>query len=159
MNNFTNSLPEIIWFVIGLILIMLEFTIPGIILVFFGIGAWIVTVLVYADILQSVTSQLFVFGAASLILLLVLRRWVKDKFYGHITGSQDLLQNLDEFAGMKVHVLSDVVPGRTEGIVEFKGTNWSAVSDEEIKSGETAVIVKNDGLTLVIKREGEQADG
>jgi membrane protein implicated in regulation of membrane protease activity len=159
MNNFTNSLPEIIWFVIGLLLILLEFTMPGIILVFFGIGAWIVTILVYADILQSVTSQLFVFAAASLILLLVLRRWVKDKFYGHISGSQDLSQNLDEFTGMKVHVLSDVVPGKTEGIVEFKGANWSAVSDEEIKSGETGVIMKNDGLTLIIKKEGGQADG
>jgi len=159
MGNFINSLPEIIWFVVGLVLILLEFTMPGVILVFFGIGAWIVTVLVYFDALTSLTSQLFVFGAASVALLLVLRKWVKDKFYGHITGSQDLSQNLDEFVGRNVLVLADVAPDKTDGLVEFKGANWSAVADEEIKKGETATIIKNDGLTLIVKKPGGSTDG
>lgn len=159
MSDFISSLPEILWFVVGLILILLEFVVPGVVLAFFGIGAWIVSLLVYLDILPSLTSQLIIFSVASLTLLFSLRRWVKDKFFGHISGAQDLSQNLNEFVGKKVHVLSDVVPGRSEGMVEFKGTNWSAVSDEEIKSGETAVIVKNDGLILIIKKEGAQANG
>jgi inner membrane protein len=159
MSDFISSLPEILWFVVGLILILLEFVVPGVILVFFGIGAWVVSLLVYLGVLTSLTSQLIIYSAASLTLLFGLRRWVKDKFYGHISGAQDLSQNLNEFVGKKVRVLSDVAPGRSEGLVEFKGTNWSAVSDEEIKSGETAVIVKNDGLILIIKKEGAQANG
>ena len=155
MGNFINSLPEIIWFVVGLVLILLEFAVPGVILVFFGIGAWIVTILVYFNVLTSLTSQLFVFGAASVALLVVLRKWVKDKFFGHISGSQDLSQNLDEFVGKNVQVLTDVIPGKTDGQVEFKGANWNAVADVEIKRGETATIVKNDGLTLIIKKMEE----
>ena len=31
--------PEIIWFIIGLILIIMEFTVPGILTIFFGIGS------------------------------------------------------------------------------------------------------------------------
>jgi membrane protein implicated in regulation of membrane protease activity len=45
-----------------------------------------------------------------------------------------------------------VIPGKAGGQVEFKGTSWSAVSDREIKKGETALIVEMNGLTLVIKK-------
>ena len=152
MGGVVQSLPAIIWFVVGLVLILMEFAVPGVILVFFGIGAWVVTVFVYFDILTTLTSQLFMFSAASLILLVVLRKWVKDKFYGHITGTQDLSHNLDQFVGHKVLVLTDVMPGRADGQVEFNGSNWKAVADEEIKQGETATIVKNEGLTLIIKK-------
>jgi membrane protein implicated in regulation of membrane protease activity len=152
MGGFSTSLPEIMWFVAGLVLILMEFAVPGVILVFFGIGAWIVAILVYLDLLTSLTSQLFVYSAASIVLIVALRKWVKDKFYGHITGAQDLTHNLDDFAGHRVTVLADVIPGKAGGLVEFKGSDWRATSDEEIKKGETATVIKNEGLTLIIKR-------
>ena len=34
--------PVLIWFLIGLALVLSEFMLPGIILVFFGLGAWAV---------------------------------------------------------------------------------------------------------------------
>jgi len=33
--------PTLIWFFIGLVLLIAEFSVPGVILVFFGIGAWV----------------------------------------------------------------------------------------------------------------------
>lgn len=152
MESESGNLAEIIWFVAGLVMILLEFTQPGLVIVFFGAGAWVVSLLVYLDILETLRSQLLVFGGVSVGLLLGLRRWVKDKFYGHIGAKQDLTRNLDEFTGKQVAVLQDVIPGKIGGQVEFKGTSWSAVSEQEIKKGETAVIVEMDGLTLVIKK-------
>jgi len=152
MLGFSQSLPAIMWFVAGLVLILMEFAVPGVILVFFGIGAWVVTVFVYFDLLTTLTSQLLVFSVASLVLLIGLRKWVRDKFYGHITGTQDLSRNLDDFVGHKVVALTDVTPGRSDGRVEFKGSDWQAVSDQVIKKGETATIVRNDGLTLIIEK-------
>jgi membrane protein implicated in regulation of membrane protease activity len=133
-------------------MILLEFTQPGLVIVFFGAGAWVVSLLAYLDILETLRSQLLVFGGVSVGLLLGLRRWVKDKFYGHIGAKQDLTQNLDEFTGKRVTVLKDVIPGKAGGQVEFKGTSWRAVSDQEINKGETAVIAEMDGLTLIIKK-------
>ena len=153
MGGFSTSLPEIMWFIAGLVLILMEFAVPGVILVFFGIGAWIVAVLVYFGLLTSLTSQLFVFSAASIALLVVLRKWVRGKFYGHVTGTQDLSHNLDEFAGHKVTALTDIHPGKADGLVEFKGADWKASSEEQIKKGEMATIVKNEGLTLIIKKQ------
>jgi inner membrane protein len=147
-----SRLPEIIWFVVGLVLILLEFAAPGVFLIFFGVSAWLISALVFFDVLESLESQLFVFGAAALALIVGLRRWVKDKFYGHVTDTQDLNRNLEEFAGKRVMVLEDIAPGRTGGRVEFRGSTWNAVSDESLRKGETAIIVRNDGLTLIIKR-------
>lgn len=152
MESGSGNLAEIIWFVAGLVMILLEFTQPGLVIVFFGAGAWVVSLLAYLDILETLRSQLLVFGGVSVGLLLGLRRWVKGKFYGHIGAKQDLTKNLDEFTGKQVTVLQDVIPGKVGGQVEFKGTTWSAVSDQEIKKGETAMIAEMDGLTLVIKK-------
>ncbi len=151
METGGNNLAEIIWFVAGLVMILLEFTQPGLVIVFFGAGAWAVSLLTYLDILETLTSQMLVFGVVSLGLLLSLRRWVKDKFYGHVGAKQNLNENLDEFTGKPVVVLQDVVPGKSGGQVEFKGTTWQAASDHQIKKGETATIVELDGLTLIIK--------
>lgn len=152
MESESSHLAEIIWFIAGLVMILLEFTQPGLVIVFFGAGAWVVSLLTYLDILETLRSQLLVFGGVSVGLLLGLRRWVKGKFYGHIGAKQDLTRNLDEFTGKQVTVLQDVIPGKAGGQVEFKGTSWSAVSDQEIKKGETAAIAEMDGLTLVIKK-------
>lgn len=152
MESDTNNMAEIIWFVAGLVMILLEFMQPGLVIFFFGAGAWIVSLLTYLDILETLTAQLLVFGVVSLGLLLGLRRWVKDKFYGHVGAKQNLNENLDEFTDKPVVVLKDVIPGKSGGQVEFKGAPWRADSDETIKIGESASIIEIDGLTLKIKK-------
>ena len=142
MGGFSTSLPEIMWFVAGLVLILMSLPYPVSYWSSLGIGAWIVAALVYFGFFTSLTSQLFVFSAASLALLVVLRKWVKDKFYGHVTGAQDLSHNLDEFTGHQVIVLNDVIPGQQGGLVEFKGSDWRASSDEEIKKAKRPLSLK-----------------
>ena len=34
--------PEVIWCLVGLVLLLLEFILPGLIIFFFGLGAWVV---------------------------------------------------------------------------------------------------------------------
>lgn len=145
--------PTIVWFVLGLILTLSEFAVPGVILIFFGIGAWIVAASTYLGLTGSFESQVLLFSISSILLLIVLRKWIKGKFYGHVSDVQDLTQNLDEFTGKNVMVIKDVIPGKPGGTVEFKGSTWSAVSDEYIKNGECAIITEVEGITLKIKRK------
>ena len=35
------SRPELMWFILGLILFLLELVIPGFFIFFFGLGAWV----------------------------------------------------------------------------------------------------------------------
>jgi hypothetical protein len=54
--------PTLLWFLLGLALILLEFVVPGVILVFFGIGAWAAAVTTYFGLTASFQSQLLVFA-------------------------------------------------------------------------------------------------
>ncbi|MGD8666834.1 MAG: NfeD family protein [Desulfobacterales bacterium] len=144
--------PALLWFLLGLALIFLEFVVPGVILVFFGIGAWAAALTSYFGLTASLQSQLLVFGTTSVLLLVVLRKWIKGKFYGHVGDVQDQTKNIDEFNGQTVVVLQDVIPNKTGGAVEFKGARWRAVSDEPIKNGEMAIITGVDGIILQVRK-------
>jgi len=141
--------PELIWFLIGLVLLLAEFAIPGLIIVFFGIGAWIVAVtcLVAAP---SLNIQLVIFIGTSVFSLILLRSWFKGLFVGHVTGQQDLTQDLDEFVGERA-VVTQAIASHRPGKVELHGTHWTAEADGEIAEGATVEIVAKDNLTLKVK--------
>ena len=147
--------PTLLWFLLGLALIFLEFLVPGVILVFFGIGAWAAAVTTYFGLTASFQYQLVTFALVSIGLLVVLRKWIKGKFYGHVADVQDLSKNIDEFTGQSVVVLQDIIPDKMDGAVEFKGARWSAVSDEHIQKGEIAIIIGVDGIILKIRKKQE----
>jgi membrane protein implicated in regulation of membrane protease activity len=58
----------IVWFLIGLGLVLAELAVPGIILVFIGVAAWIVAILDWCGV-ESFSIQLWVFGLVSVGLL------------------------------------------------------------------------------------------
>ena len=141
--------PEIIWFLVGLALLILEFILPGLIIAFFGVGAWIVAlVCLITDI--GINTQLIIFIIASVLSLLCLRKWLKGIFLGHTFSKQNLKENLDEFIGQKAVVKEKIVP-KAGGKVEFHGTNWLAQADEEISEGTTVQIISKDNITLKVK--------
>lgn len=141
--------PVLIWFLAGLALIIFEFTLPGIILVFFGIGAWITALTTWIGLTPGWTSQLLAFSISSVVLLVLLRRWFRAKFFGHLSGSQDPLANLDEFRGQVVTVTADIDP-ENGGKVEYKGAEWGARCGTALSKGSQAVIESVDGITLVV---------
>ncbi|MBC8471466.1 MAG: NfeD family protein [Planctomycetes bacterium] len=141
--------PEIIWFLTGLVLLILEFALPGLIIAFFGVGAWIVAlVCLITDI--GINTQLIIFIICSVLSLLCLRKWLKGIFLGHTGSKQNLKENLDEFVGQKAVVKEKIVP-KAGGKVEFHGTNWLAQADEEIAEGVMVQIISKDNITLKVK--------
>ena len=141
--------PELIWFMIGLVLLILEFVIPGLVIFFFGVGAWIVA-LVCAVSNIGINTQLLLFIATSVLLLLVLRRWLKGIFHGHSSDQQELTEELREFLGQHAVVKSEIT-AKSPGRVEFHGTDWSAAADQTIPPGTNVEIVGKDNLTLRVK--------
>jgi membrane protein implicated in regulation of membrane protease activity len=141
--------PELIWFLVGVILLVMEFVMPGLIIAFFGVGACVVAVVcLFIDI--SLNAQLIIFIGSSVLSLLCLRRWLKGIFIGHTKSKQDLKEDIREFVGQKVVVKEKIVPD-IGGKVEFHGTNWQALADEEIPPGAVVEIIGKDNLTLKVK--------
>jgi len=143
--------PTLVWFLVGFGLVVLEFVIPGVILVFFGVAAWIVSITTYLGITSSIEVQLLLFAVASVLLLFSLRKYIRNQLTGHITGQQDPTANLDEFTGKSVPVVKTIKPGSQDGRVEFKGAEWKAESEEEIEEGKMAIILAADGIVLIVK--------
>jgi len=130
-------------------LILAEFMIPGLVIIFFGIGACIVgTVCFFAEI--SLNWQLVIFTVTSIVSLVLLRRVLKGMFIGHVTVKQDLTEDMKEYVGEKAVVVDKIMPSQA-GKVEFHGTNWNAEADEEIAEGTAVEIVNKDNLTLKVK--------
>lgn len=144
MNNFLNA--PVIWFIIGFALFLLEFIVPGFILFFFGIGAWIVAVLLlFSDI--PVNIQLFIFLGSSLLTVLLFRNWVRSKLGMKNTGKHNLE---DEIIGKKATAETPIHPG-VKGKVYFRGTSWDASSADIIGAGEEVIITGNESILLIVK--------
>jgi len=141
--------PEIIWFIIGIALLVAEFAIPGLVVFFFGVGACIVaTLLLIFDL--SLTWQLLIFLASSLILLFSLRRWLAKIFIGRTIGEVEYQEIEDDFIGRRGMVTTEIKPN-IPGKIELNGTGWKAEADDVIKKGTPVEIIGKDNITLKVK--------
>ena len=149
MKSFLTA--EVIWFILGFVFFLLEFVIPGLILFFFAVAAWIVAILSLAFDL-SLDIQLIIFLASSVITILLFRKWVKKIVFIRKHSSE--LE--DEFLGKTGLAESFIGPGR-DGKVDFRGTSWNARSEDNIEKGESVTIVGNESITLIVKSKTNQA--
>jgi len=138
--------PAVIWFLVGLGLLLLELVLPGLVILFFGAGAW-VTALVCALVDINLNWQIFIFLLASLLGLVLLRKYLKRRFFDR--KSEEVADQLEEFIGREAEALDDFKDGA--GKVEFRGTHWSAVSEGEVKKGQKVKITSKESLTLKVK--------
>jgi membrane protein implicated in regulation of membrane protease activity len=150
MENFKEWLkPELIWFIAGLIMLLAEFAMPGLIIFFFGVGACLVALIcLFTDI--SINLQLTLFLIASILLLVSLRKWLKNIFVGRTGQKESADELLQEFVGKKAVVTREIDP-QTRGKVEFHGTNWNAEADQIINEGTSVEIIGKNNITLKVK--------
>lgn len=140
---------EILWFVAGLALVLLEFVVPGVVLVFFGLAAWVVAAGMWIGLIDSLAAQSIVFCVTSLLLLFGLRRYVSAWFVG---GTLNRGTNVDEeFIGKKVRVVQSIDGGDERGKVELKGAEWNATCAVPLAAGSYATIIERDGINLTVK--------
>jgi len=147
MSESIFSKPEMIWFMIGLVLFLLELVVPGFVIFFFGVGAW-VTALVCLISDPGINIQAVIFVVVSVLALVGLRKIITKKFF----YSKDKLSEEveDEFTGKEAVALADFGTDK-KGKVEFKGTNWKAESGSEIKAGQTVIIIEKENFKLIVE--------
>lgn len=141
------SRPELFWFLLGLVLFLLELVIPGFFIFFFGLGAWI-TALVCLIWEPGTNLQIIIFAVTSVLSLIALRRIIQEKFFYSKGNLSEEVE--DEFTGKEALATTDIGPDK-KGKAEFKGTTWKAESKSEIKEGQTAIIIEKENFTLIVK--------
>jgi membrane protein implicated in regulation of membrane protease activity len=139
-----------IWIIIGVVLILSELLATSIVAVFLGLAAIIVGVLLQLGWIESASAQYSIFGIVSLLLLFTARGRFKRWFVGFTADKGEHPSRFTEDIGDTVTVLTDFQQG--QGRVVLNGVQWDARSTDELKAGELARVVSNQGIHLTVVR-------
>jgi membrane protein implicated in regulation of membrane protease activity len=143
--------PSLIWFLVGVVFLIAELALPGIILIFFAAGCWIVAIVTWmVDI--ELTSQILIFLGASLTLLFTLRKYSLKIFKGETQGSID--DHYTESKIGKTATVTKTISPNKPGEIKVMGSFWRAIAEVEINEGQSVFIesqASEDGLTFKVK--------
>ncbi|EHR41131.1 hypothetical protein AJE_08345 [Alishewanella jeotgali KCTC 22429] len=139
-----------IWILVGVILILSELLATSIVAVFLGLAAIVVGVLLQLGWIESASAQYSIFGIVSLLLLFTARGRFKRWFVGFTADKGEHPSSFTEDIGDTVTVIDDFQHGR--GRVVLNGVHWDAHSTDNLKAGELAKVVKNEGIHLTVSR-------
>lgn len=140
--------PKIIWFMLGVILLLAEFALPSFFIFFFGIASIIVSLLLFV-LPMSLNTQILLFIFLSLALVFSLRKYFVRNLMGK-SISDEKADELNEFIGKRVTVI-EKIPAYGQGKVEFNGSGWSAESEEELEVGEVVQIEERHSTFFKVK--------
>lgn len=145
--------PWFWWALLGLILIGAETFIPGLAIIFFGLGALATALLSTLPLFSSSPAlQALFWTASSLASLVFLRRPFKRLLKGSAFYREGEAK-VDTVAG-ETAVVTDHISPDHPGRVHFRGTSWMAVAYlESLDPGITVRVVSREGLSLVVTRD------
>ncbi len=138
--------PALIWAVVGIILTLAEIFTTSFFLIFFGVSALVVALLKYFLGLENLAIELLVFALLGMAGILIFRKKVLSSIKGKDGYTIDRHQQL---------VLSQDLPAHRDGRVMYQGVSWMAYNEgsEELKQGEKAIIVRTEGVKLILRKE------
>ncbi len=137
------------WVVGGIALILTELAIPSFFIVWFGLGAILVGLLMLALPHLSLTAQLAVWTLASLAMVVLWFRVFKRSFHKTRVGTAD-----GEVVG-EIGVLVSAVAPFERGRVRFQrpllgSEEWVCLADSAIAAGERVRVVAVEGSYLKV---------
>jgi len=134
-----------VWFVIFILLLLIEIFTVNLVTIWFAIGALASIVSTYFT--DNVVIQIVVFLVVSILMLIILKPLTKRFKIKHVIAT-----NLDRVIGMEAIVTEEISKNKV-GEVRVDGKKWSAVSDETIPKDAVVKVQKIEGVKLIVKKE------
>ena len=135
------------WAIATAIFAILEIVIPGLVTIWLALAALIVTLL--AGFINNPKVEFLIFSVFSLIFVIftrpVLRRYIQktDKnFSSQMKGSE-----------IKIEKVVNTDKSKKEYEVKFKGSIWTATSEEFFKAGDIVRIKNFEGNKIVLEKK------
>ena len=145
-------MQTIYWLAIFVILLIIEIVTMGLTTIWFAGGA---LAAMAAGLIGFGTGiQILVFLVVS-ILLLVLTRPIAVKYF----NQERQKTNAESLIGQQALVLEDIDTLQSAGLVEVRGQEWSAKSDEpdgRIAKNKVVVIEGIQGVKLIVREKEER---
>jgi len=129
----------------------IEFLIPGLVMVFVGLGALTVALGMHLGYIDEIVQQFITFFISSIIYLLTLRFLVL-RFVPSVTRKENIDDD-EEVMGSIVEIVADINSGEF-GRVEHSGSTWQARAegDQTILKGEQVKIIGRDNITWIVQK-------
>ena len=146
-----NDLAFSIWLGSGIFLMAIEFLVPGLVMVFVGLGALTVALGMQLGYIDEIPQQFTTFFISSIIYLLTLRFLVL-RFVPSVTRKENIDED-EEVIGSIVEIVADINSGEF-GRVEHSGSSWQArvEGDQTILKGEQVKIIGRDNITWIVQK-------
>ena len=147
MNNLAFSL----WLGSGIFLMAIEFLVPGLVMVFVGLGALTVALGMQLGYIDEIPQQFTTFFISSIIYLLTLRFLVL-RFVPSVTRKANIDED-EEVMGSIVEIVAEITSGEF-GRVEHSGSSWQARAegDQTILKGEQVKIIGRENITWIVQK-------
>jgi len=147
MENLAFSL----WLGSGIFLMAVEFLVPGLVMVFVGLGSLTVVFGMHFGYIDGILQQFITFFISSIIYLLTLRFLVL-RFVPSVTRKENIDED-EEVMGSIVELVADINSGEF-GRVEHSGSSWQARAegDQTILKGEQVKIIGRDNITWIVQK-------
>jgi len=133
-----------LWICIGVILLILELLTSTFFILFFGLAALNVAMILYF-IMVPLHVQVLIFACISLLYVAFLRKVLKHK-----KKQTSSLQLNEEFLGKPALVHESISPN-FPGKVLVGDTLWTATSTQEISKGKKVKIISQNNLTVEVE--------
>lgn len=136
------------WLLLGLVLLIAEAVTLGIIMLFFGCGAFVTGILLWFFPL-TFAMQVAVFLVISIVLLLLLRNTMRE-WLQPTNSKKQAMDNLEDVMGRRGVVIKAIQPPEY-GVVDLRGTTWKAAAKSPLAVGAQVVVVGRENLILQVE--------
>ena len=129
----------------------IEFLVPGLVMVFVGLGSLTVVFGMHFGYIDGILQQFITFFISSIIYLFTLRFLVL-RFVPSVTRKENIDED-EEVIGSIVELVADINSGEF-GRVEHSGSSWQARAegDQTILKGEQVKIIGRDNITWIVQK-------
>lgn len=139
------------WAVLGIGLIIAELAVPAFFIVWFGLGALLVSVVVLVAPSLGLTAQLLTWTVASVAMVVIWFRIFKPGMHKTRIGMSD--SNIVGEVGMLIRDVEPFQKGQVRFQKPLVGSEvWDCIADEPIKSGERVKVLGIEGSFLKVGR-------
>lgn len=141
-----------IWIWVAVIVVSLigEFISMDVTSIWFACGGTVALIL--AALNASIEIQVIAFVVISMILILTLRKWARNKLLASEGNT-----NMDLVIEKRLKLLSSITDTQS-GSVKYNGVVWTAVSknDSMINLGEWVIVKEIKGNKLIVEKDGKK---
>jgi membrane protein implicated in regulation of membrane protease activity len=137
-----------LWWILALLLIAGELLLPGYFLLWIGLAAAAMGVVLWVDPTLGLLAQAILFGVLAFAFCVGYARWLRPRLERRVSDGERLNRRAEQLIGQRYQLIEPIVNGRGKARV---GDGQWLVSGPDLPLGSTVEVVAVDGTTLQVR--------